>query len=204
MSRAPALVFGGTFDPPHRVHRSIASQAADLLGARSILVVPAAINPQRSAHPPAPAEERLAMAALAFGDEPRARVLDLEIRRGGPSYTIDTLRSLLAAGEGPLRLLVGSDQALNLPSWREWREVVALAEPAIVLRPPHDRASFAAACRQVFGDEASCWNDRLLAIEPTDLSATALREALARGEQPAGLDPAVARHIGERLLYRAR
>jgi nicotinate-nucleotide adenylyltransferase len=97
---------------------------------------------------------------------------------------------------------VGSDQALNFPTWREWRQVAALAEPAIVLRPPHDERTFAAACRQVFGDDANSWTARVLPIEPTDLSASAIRASLARGERPSGLDPAVAQHISERLLYR--
>jgi nicotinate-nucleotide adenylyltransferase len=207
IERGPALVFGGTFDPPHRRHVEMARRAADELGARSILVIPAALNPQRSAALPAPASDRLELATLAFRDEPRARVLDLELRRSGPSYTIDTLRTLHEQGEAPLRLLIGSDQALNFPTWKSWREVVALAPPAIVLRPPHDRANFAALARERFGGDAPAWIDRVLPLEPVELSATALREALARGVSATALDglaPDVARAIDQRLLYRGR
>jgi nicotinate-nucleotide adenylyltransferase len=204
--RPPALLFGGTFDPPHRTHVAVARMAADQLGARAILVVPAARNPLRPDHDAAPPEDRLAMARLAFADEPRARVLDLELRRPAPSYTIDTLRALVEAGEEPLRLLIGSDQAVALPSWRAWRDVVALAPPAIVLRPPHDAASLGRAFEAIYGDEAPSWCARVLPIPPVDMRATELRRRLRRGDARSPddfpeLDPRVLDHIRGRLLY---
>lgn len=196
------LVFGGTFDPPHRRHVEIARRAADLLGAERILVIPASINPQRRDQPPAPGADRLAMTRLAFRDEPRADVLDLELRREGPSYTIDTLRELERLGGSSFRLLVGSDQALNLPSWRSWREVVERAEPAIVLRPPHTDGAFARAAATVFGDDAAAWIRRVLPIEPVDLRSTDCRASLSAGSEDPGLDPEVAAYARTHLLYR--
>lgn len=200
-TRAPALVFGGTFDPPHRVHVRMATAAADCLGARAILVIPAAINPQRAASPPAPAADRRAMTLAAFADEPRARVLDLELERHGPSYTIDTVRALHDQGAAPLRLLIGSDQALNFPTWRAWREVAELAPPAIVVRPPQTHATLLGELRRVFGAEAEAWAARILPIPPTDMSATDARAALARGEAPDALDPAILAYIRRHGLY---
>jgi nicotinate-nucleotide adenylyltransferase len=180
----------------------MASAAADALVARSILVIPASINPQRvGAKPPASGADRLAMTRIAFRAEPRAQVLDLEVTRAGPSYTIETLRELLARGQGPLRLLIGSDQAVNLPTWREWAEVVRLAPPAIVLRPPHTRESLFAALGTVFGSDAEHWNARVLPVPPVDLSATTLREGVASGACPTGLDPAVLAYVREHRLY---
>ena len=208
MQRPPALVFGGTFDPPHRVHVAMARAAADALGARAVLVIPAAINPQRvDGRPPAPGEERLAMARIAFRDEPRAAVLDLEIRRAGPSYTVDTLRALHDAGEAPLRLLVGSDQALNLPTWRSWEEVVRLAPPAIVVRPPFTQATLAQAFRERRPEDAEAWIDRILPIPPVAMASTDVRAALAGGaesphREPPDLDPAVLSYLRARDLYR--
>jgi nicotinate-nucleotide adenylyltransferase len=208
--RPPALVFGGTFDPPHVAHVAVASAATTAIAARSLLVVPAALNPQRAgSHPPASAADRLAMVRLAFRAETRAKILDVEIVRGGPSYTIDTLRALEAEGESPLRLLVGSDQALNLPSWRDWREVVRLAPPAIVVRPPHTRRTLEEALRASYGSDAPLWIDRILPLPPVDLSATSVRaellnglaNGLASGLERGGLDPEVFRYIREHRLY---
>jgi nicotinate-nucleotide adenylyltransferase len=207
----PTILFGGTFDPPHRMHVAMASAAADALGAERILVVPAAVNPQRVIAPPAAAEHRLAMARLAFASEPRAAILDLEIRREGPSYTIDTLRALLhpegpcvpgTAAPTPLRLLIGSDQARNLGSWRAWREVLALAEPAIVLRPPDTLGELPATLAASLGESEAVWRGRMLPIAPIDLAATTLRSDLARGIAPTDLDPAVLAYIRRAGLYR--
>lgn len=202
MSEPVALVFGGTFDPPHRGHVAIARAAADLVGATSILVIPAALNPQRSGSPPAPAADRLAMARLAFRDEPRAEVLDLEIARGGPSFTIDSLRELARLRPGTrLRLLIGGDQAVNFTTWREWREVERLAEPAIVARPPLDAASLAAELRRVHGPDADRWTARILPVPTTPERSTDIRAALSAGLIPPEVDPAVARYAAGRGLW---
>jgi nicotinate-nucleotide adenylyltransferase len=194
-----ALVFGGTFDPPHRGHVAIARSAADLVGAGSILVLPAAVNPQRTGTPPSPAADRLAMARIAFRNEPRAEILDLEVGRGGPSYTIDTLRELAKLRpDTRFRLLIGSDQAVNFTTWREWREVERLAEPAIVVRPPHDAATLAGELRRLHGAEADRWIARILPIAPTPERSTAIRAELAAGRVPDDLDPEVARYVAER------
>jgi nicotinate-nucleotide adenylyltransferase len=200
-ARPPAILFGGTFDPPHLAHVTMASAAADALNARAILVVPAAVNPQRTATPPAPAADRLAMVRLAFAKEPRAEVLDLELRRPGPSYTIDTLHALIEAGHAPLRLLIGSDQALNVPTWRAWREVVELAPPAIVVRPPLTLDSIGPELDRVYGAESALWRARVLGIPPMPLSATAARASLAHGDAAADLDPAVLAYIRAQRLY---
>ncbi|MFO0826597.1 MAG: nicotinate (nicotinamide) nucleotide adenylyltransferase [Phycisphaerales bacterium] len=204
-SRRPTLVFGGTFDPPHRVHADIARRAADILGAEEIWVIPAAVNPQRTGAPPAPPDDRLAMTRIAFRHEPRARILDVEIRRGGPSYTIDTLRELRAKDDRPMRLLIGSDQALNFPTWRSWRDVAELAPPAIVLRPPHDAATFARDATAAFGPEAPAWIERVLPIPPVDMSATDVRLGVARGASTSReLDDEVAGYVREHRLYESR
>lgn len=182
---AVTLIYGGSFDPPHAVHARIASQAADAVGARRILVIPAGVNPQRRDAPPAAPEHRLAMARLAFAAEPRATIDDREIRRAGPSYTVDTLEALVR--EQPFerfRLLLGGDQALNFTTWRQPDRVEALAEPVVVPRPPLDADALRAALREHLGADANRWMDRVLPIEPVDASSTQARAQLARGERP--------------------
>lgn len=202
------LLFGGTFDPPHQRHVSMASAAANLLGCDRIVVMPAGRSPLRRGVETAPPELRLAMARAAFAAEPRAVVSDLEVRRGGTSYTVDTLCAL---GAGSVRartdtvLLIGSDQALQFGQWRDAPRILGeLAAVAVVLRPPDDRATFARRCAECREDSAA-WVQRLLPLPPIELSATAIRIALVRGDDPrtvAGLSPAVADLIARSGIYR--
>lgn len=202
------LLFGGTFDPPHRRHVSMASAAATLLECDRIVVMPAGRSPLRRGVETASPELRLAMARAAFATDPRAVVSDLEVRRGGTSYTVDTLLAL-GAGSDRARtdtvLLIGSDQALQFGQWRDAARILEeLAEVAVVLRPPDDRESFAHRCGER-GDRSTAWLKRLLPLPPVDLSATAIRSALVRGDEPhtiAGLDPAVAGIIARSGIYR--
>ena len=198
MSATVTLVYGGSFDPPHATHARIASLAADAVGATRILVIPAGVNPQRRDAPPAPAAHRLAMARLAFAQEPRARIDDREIRRPGPSFTVDTLEEL--ARERPrerLRLLIGGDQALNFASWRQPERIETLAEPVVVPRPPLDAQALRARL-------AASWASRVLDLPPVDTSSTQVRALLARGERPdaSTMPPSVATYAIEHGLYR--
>jgi nicotinate-nucleotide adenylyltransferase len=198
------LVFGGTFDPPHARHVQMARLAADAVGADGVLVVPAAVNPQRTGTPPSPAEHRLAMVRRAFAADPRAWVDDREIRRGGPSFTVDTLESIAREHPGArLRLLLGGDQALNFASWRLPERIEALAEPVVVPRPPLDAASLRRELTARTGGER--WTDRVLPEMPVDVRSTELRATLAEGRTPSAslLDPAVADYALANRLYRA-
>lgn len=202
------LLFGGTFDPPHRRHVSMACAAASLLDCDRIVVMPAGRSPLRRGVETASPELRLEMARAAFAHEPRAFVSDLEMRRGGTSYTVDTL---IALGAGSRRaredtvLLIGSDQALQFDRWRDSSRIAGeLAAPAVVLRPPDTAESFAARCAAA-GGESDAWTARLLPVHPVELSATAIRAALVRGDDPRavpGLAPAVADIIARSGAYR--
>ena len=138
------------------------------------------------------------MARLAFAQEPRARIDDREIRRPGPSFTVDTLEEL--ARERPrerLRLLIGGDQALNFASWRQPERIETLAEPVVVPRPPLDAQALRARL-------AASWASRVLDLPPVDTSSTQARALLARGERPdaSTMPPSVATYAIEHGLYR--
>lgn len=198
----PLLLFGGTFDPPHRRHVELAEAASRLIGATEVRFVPVRVNPQRSAAPPAPAEDRLAMVRLAVEGHAGMTVSDLELRRDGPSYTVDTLRELRRSGETrAIRLLIGSDQALNLRSWREPEALLEMATPAVVLRPPHTRASYERDAAVQNDPRLLAW---LLPVPPVDASSTDARRRLAAGEALDDLlAPQVLAYIRDRGLYGA-
>lgn len=125
-------VFGGSFNPIHFGHLLLADEICEALRLDRVLFVPAAVPPHKPAAELASAEHRYRMTALAVREHPRFAVSDIELRREGPSYTVDTLAAL--RDEGALRLLIGSDTFLDLLSWREPREIARLAQLIVVPR----------------------------------------------------------------------
>jgi nicotinate-nucleotide adenylyltransferase len=222
------LIFGGTFDPPHRAHVELPQLAARELGCQRILYVPAAINPLKGAAdapPPTPAIHRLAMLKLALQDVPNAEISTIELERPGPSYTIDTLKALAGqapstatvaatassappgAGSTPLGkmfLLIGADQALDFHRWKDWTEILRLATPAVMLRPPWTRETFAAALRERYGEDGwPVWERCTLNALPTlEISATEIRRRLQRGRPLTGLvHPRVEAYVRSNRLF---
>jgi nicotinate-nucleotide adenylyltransferase len=132
-------VFGGTFNPIHLGHLRAAEEVAEALGLDRMLLVPSAQPPHKpsgSAIRIAPGERRLAWVKAACADNPRLEACDLEIARGGPSYTVDTLRAL-AEQAAPARpvFVIGSDAFTELGTWREPKQLFALADFAVMARP---------------------------------------------------------------------
>lgn len=131
--------FGGSFDPIHFGHLIAAQDAAEQLEVQHLVFVPAAQAPLRSDAVRARAADRLAMIHLAIDDDPRFEVTDIEIERGGVSYTIDTV-SLLRKANASLKpiWIIGEDQLGKLPQWHRVEELCQLAEFAVLERPGHN------------------------------------------------------------------
>jgi len=129
------VFYGGTFDPVHNGHLAIARSARDVLDA-TIRLMPAADPPHR-ATPGASAAQRACMLDLALAGEPGLTVDRREFKRATRSYTIDTLRDVRAelGDEIPLALLVGADSLLDLPNWKDWQALFALAHFVVAERP---------------------------------------------------------------------
>jgi len=135
-SSAPAPprigVFGGSFNPIHFGHLLLADDVRETLALDRVLFVPAAQPPHKQPADLAPAPHRFAMTELAVREHPRFEVRDLELRRSGPSYTVDTLAALRP--EGALHLLIGSETFLDLQNWKDPWDVVRLARLVVVPR----------------------------------------------------------------------
>lgn len=201
------LLFGGTFDPPHCAHVELATRAANAAGCERVVYIPAAQSPLKLDAPDTAPEHRLAMLAIAVRDRPNAHISTAELERGGVSYFIDTLEAIRArvpAGTD-LCFLVGADQALHFPRWRDWQRILEEAEPVLVVRPPWTRATLVKALREVYGEAgAARWIDAIVDAPLSDVSSTVLRDRLERGEPTdSGLDDAVGAYITEHGLYRA-
>lgn len=129
------IYYGGTFDPVHNGHVAIARAARDMLDA-DVALLPAADPPHRN-RTHADAGQRAAMLDLAIAGEPRLRVDRRELRRAGPSYTIDTLRELRRelGAQAPIAWLVGADALVAVDTWRDWRQLFDHAHVLAAERP---------------------------------------------------------------------
>lgn len=187
-------VFGGTFDPPHLGHLIVAQDAWLALGLERVVFVPAASPPHKAHRVITPAALRLELLRAAVAGDPRFEVSDLELRRAGPSYTVDTLRELRGAYPGAsLYFLMGVDQFRELHTWREPEEVARLARLVVIGRGGESGGLPAT------GD----FPHLLLEATRIDLSATEIRARVAAGEPIRYLVPAAVEALIEREgLYR--
>ncbi|MFW5857997.1 MAG: nicotinate-nucleotide adenylyltransferase [Planctomycetota bacterium] len=216
-------LLGGTFDPVHNGHLHLARHAAARFGLDGVLFMPARTPPHKPGRRIAPADHRLAMLRRAVADAPAFRVSDRELRRPGPSYTVDTLRALRETEPAiRYRLLLGSDMLGDLHKWREVEAVLRLGEPIVAARPggdlPPDHPVFHADGEGVAVEEAAAWLRTVLApplhpfaaqlagsllpLPPAPVSSTEVRRRCRAGEPLDGLvPPAVAAYLRDHRLY---
>jgi len=207
-------VLGGSFDPPHRAHMTLARTALDHLGPNSgVVFVPAAASPFKVGRSASSAADRLAMVRLAVAGEPRWGVWSDEIDRaaaGEASYTIDTLRRAITVTNGQvgLCLVLGSDQALRFHEWKSARELLAIAPPLVRLRPPIGSVEALRTALGALGEwndeELAMWVRQCVSASLDDVSSTRVRSVCA-AEGPGAIREMVggpvADYIGGRGLY---
>jgi nicotinate-nucleotide adenylyltransferase len=197
---ARTAVFGGSFNPIHYGHLVLADEVLDALALDLILFVPAAVPPHKSPAYLAPAPDRYAMVEAAVAGHPKFAVSDLELRRAGPSYTVDTLAALHIP-RADLFLIVGSETFLDLLTWHEPRRIAQLARLVVVPRVGSAFDPESDAVRKVvreIGDEP-------LLVRATSLpiSASDLRRRVREGRSVAyRLPQSVAAYIQAKRLYR--
>ena len=193
-------LLGGTFNPVHAGHLSIAREALVLFDLDAVWFIPCAVPPHKPVGNLAANEDRLAMLQLAIAGEPRFAALSLEFERPGKSYTVDTLRALQALHPGTgFVFIIGADTLPELHTWHKPLELLSLVRIVTLARP---------GC---LPDPAALhlpppWPERLLADirtgTPLEVSSRDIRAKIAAG-QPVTLVPAaVIRYIQEHNLYR--
>lgn len=129
-------IYGGSFDPVHRGHLLVAQAAVEELGLARLFLIPAAQSPFKPDSEPAPAAMRAQMLRLAFAGKTNCAVDEQEIRRGGVSYSVDTLRDYARRfPQAELFYLIGADNVVKLPQWREAAALAQLAQFVVVPRP---------------------------------------------------------------------
>ncbi len=207
-------LFGGTFDPVHLGHTHAAAAVCDALGLSEIRLVLSA-RPSHREPTGASLPQRWEMLCLACEEDVRFVADDREVRRAGPSYTVETLRAARAAdADGPLFWVIGSDALVELPSWYRWREVLQLCTLIVLRRPGFDAVYPPAVARLLEGrasaDEPSLPRGQIyfVAGEMRQVSASDIRRALGSGGPEAAraahlLNPQVATYITQHGLYGA-
>jgi nicotinate-nucleotide adenylyltransferase len=182
-------ILGGTFDPIHEGHLHIAREAIRVLKLDKVLFIPVNTSPFKQSEDSAPSHHRLAMTKLAVHDIPQAEVSELEITRGGFSYTIDTLRELkrLYPAGTVFYFLVGADTFSQMASWNEAEKFKDYCQVAVATRPN---------CTAPLPK-----NVRLITSEMIPLSSTEIRAELKKGLSPHGVPEAVLDYIRKNHLY---
>lgn len=186
-------IFGGAFNPPHLGHLLLAQEALTQLGLERVILMPACEPPHKDIPQDPGADERLKLCVLATDDDPRLDVSDIELRRGGTSYTVETLRELReTAPDDELTLILGGDAAQGLPAWREPEEILSLARIAVAER---DGIGHQAVMAALAGFDAEIDFFEMVRV---DVSSSMVRERLAADEPVRYLIPDAVREEIER------
>lgn len=197
-TQMPRLCFGGSFNPIHHAHLLCARAVAERLGFEGVLLIPTAQPPHKpdQSHL-ASAKDRLKMCRLAVEGDNFFDVSDLEMRRSGPSYTLDTIRQLKSAGWPSVSWLIGADMLNYLPKWHKPLEIIQEANLVLMARPgwQFDWATLGPAYQHL--------QQNVVEAPLIDISATDCRRRLATGLSIAYLTPpAVCQYIADNGLYR--
>ena len=188
-------VMGGTFDPIHHGHLVAASEVAQVFTLDEVVFVPTCQPWQKDDRHVSPSEDRYLMTVIATASNPRFSVSRIDIDRGGPTYTIDTLRDLRAerGDEAELFFITGADALAQIMSWQDVNELFKLAHFVGVTRPGH----------RLTGDGLPEDNVSLVEVPALAISSTDCRQRVARGEPIWYLVPdGIVQYIAKRKLYR--
>ncbi|MEZ5965800.1 MAG: nicotinate (nicotinamide) nucleotide adenylyltransferase [Planctomycetota bacterium] len=182
-------LYGGAFDPPHRVHRTIIEAGRAQLDFDRVVVMPSGQHPFKQDGAHAPGSVRAELCRLAFADLPWVSVDEREVRRHQTSYTVDTLRAFRQAlpPDDDLYFLIGSDNVPTLPLWREHHAALALAQFVVVPRAGHPMPPADFDELDLTPQERAGLRAHVLTVEPSAVSSTEVRRRLRHGEDVSAL-----------------
>lgn len=209
-------LFGGTFNPIHQGHLRGAEEVREALGLREVVFIPAAIPPHKGTVGLAEAEHRLEMVRRAISDHPFFRVSDIEVRREGKSYSIETIRHFRQSDpNSDIHFILGQDAFLEIETWKDFQDLFSLAHFVVMVRLPGGEGArpsgLPPTLREVFQFDPGqqVWVHRsghaihFREITCLDISSTKVRRLIAEGKSPRYLIPKeVAAYIEEHGLYR--
>ena len=199
-------LFGGSFDPIHRGHVAPVRAAREALGLDRVVYLPTALPPHKPKRDFAPAHARWAMVELALLDEEGLYASAFELTLGRPAYTVETVEAFQEAHPGVrFHLVIGGDSLAEITTWRRWEDLVARVPLVVLVRPgwalDEVRASLPPGLAARAGGPGAA---RFVTDAAVDLSSTALRAAIGRGElpPPGDLPGQVLDYVEKYRLYR--
>ncbi|MDH3692990.1 MAG: nicotinate-nucleotide adenylyltransferase [Gammaproteobacteria bacterium] len=202
-------IFGGTFDPIHYGHLRTVAQVHQYIQFEKVLFIPSAVPPHREV-PVATVEQRVQMLRLALNEYPQFEVDQRELHRTGPSYTVDTLRSLHEDfSNSALCLIIGMDAFLSINTWHQWQEIPTLAHLVVMRRPGWStNENLPDWCWQSTFENTDAVREKntgavcMCEVDLVDISASAIRRDLKQGNEISRSVPLpVQNYILENKLY---
>ena len=195
-------ILGGTFNPPHNGHVAAAQYAQKQLDLHRLFLIPNNQPPHKQLpHPTASTRQRLEMTRIMAREElPFARVSEIEINRGGPSYTIDTVEQLRESYPySKFYLIIGTDMLMTIESWMRSEELMEFCSLAVVARSENDRQDIAVQAEYL----RDTYEAEVIQIDcpALDISSSMIRDAVNQKELARLVPPAVYAYITEHKLY---
>ncbi len=192
-------ILGGTFDPPHIGHLALANAAMEQFGLEEVIFMPTFRNPMKGRKVTTKPEDRLAMveALVRSSDNSNLALSDLEITRGGPSYTVDTMTEMQMARPADYWFLMGADSLRSLPDWKQPQRLVRLCRLGVVVRPPTTEAEVRARIPADLKDFVD-----VIQMKPVDISSTEIRDRISRRQNVSSWVPVeVLKIVSSHKLY---
>lgn len=197
-------ILGGTFNPPHVGHRYLALEIKKKAALDKIIIIPAYVPPHKQAHDLKSGSDRLEMCRRTFTDG-FFEVSDCEIKRGGKSYTFDTLKELKKKyPNDELFLIIGSDMLLSFNRWYRWQDIALLARLCVISRESDvDFEALRSFAFETLGLDFADGGIIIADVPATEISSTKIRETVKSGGDISGMvTDGVYEYIKEMRFYR--
>ena len=190
-------ILGGTFDPPHYGHVKLAEAAIESLDLDEVILLPANINPFKQKKRITSGKQRIAMTQMLQKRNPKLAFSDMEITRGGVSYTVDTLGELQMVHPGEYWFIVGADAIGNFMEWKNPQRILRLCRLAVAIRPPINKEDLQLELPEEFRDKID-----IIEMTATTESSSTIRDRIIRGLTVQNMTtPEIVDYIRNNKLY---
>ncbi len=207
MDKRKIILFGGTFDPIHIAHTEVAAVSAKKIGAEIVFFIPAKKSPLKQPDPVASDNDRLQMIKLAIADNPHLDTSDYELRKGGLSYTIETVSFFkeLLGKNAVIYWLMGADNIAELDHWYKINELLDECSLAVMYRAGFPRPDFSSFKDKLGAKHIAKLEKNIVATPLIDISSTEIRKKIDAGEDVSNMvELSVIKYIKDHNLYRRK
>ena len=208
MTVTKTVLFGGSFDPIHIGHTTVAESAMNFIEAQKLIFIPVSRSPLKHTDPYATAQQRLDMISLAIKNKPQFEVSDFELKRPAPNYTIDTVKHFIQSFDKTdntvqIHLLIGADCVNELDRWHRITELIRLCELRVMYRAGFAKPDFSRLIQLLGHKQVEKLTQNVVPVPLVDISSTEIRKAIAAEKDVTDLlDKPVTEYIKQHRLYK--